>query len=178
MELKRKSLILFMLMTLMISVVACGKKENTLSAEEVSEQADSFYQEIESLNEKMQELSASEEYLLVNGEGKKLEPSDVLDFSTLIQCMQKLEPYAYFGLLSSFMEESGYDVKDKSLQEVSDSFFKLTDSEKGIVLGKMFGFVDESPIEEGSEIEVQIFIVRAFQLIDKSTGETIFGNTK
>lgn len=159
-----------------ILVVSCGKIEPQLSSDELNSRVNDFYAEIEGLDTQLQSLSGKEEYILTNGEGQELVPADVLDFSSLIKCMTDLEPYVYFVLLSSFMEESGYEVENKSLQEISDEFFSLPDDDKSIVLSKMFGYVGEEQISDEASKTTQIYILRAFQLMDKSTGEPMLGD--
>ncbi len=169
----RLSIIAFTLM-IMTAFSACGVKAKELSSEEVILKGQEFYQAVDDLDYDFQNLAYSEEYFIINGKGKRIVPSEVVDYSKLITVMEELRPYTYFVLLDSFLEESGYDAP-KDMQEAHEFFFTLSDKEKAKVLSCMFKSVGDSTVGKGpsGDIMAEIFILRAFSLIDKKTGAQI-----
>lgn len=164
-------LIIFLLFT---GATACGSSDRGMSPEEVVLKGQEFYQIIDDINYEFQNMATSEDYLIINGCGKKIIPSEVVDYSALIEVMDELQPYCYFTLLDSFLEESGYDTFD-NLKEAHNLFFSLSSQEKSKVLSCMFKSLGEEDVSKDSDVDIktEIFILRAFTLIDKSTGAEI-----
>lgn len=78
-------------------------------------------------------------------------------------------------LYMAFVIMSPQKKNEGILKEAHDLFFSLSSQEKYKVLSCMFKSLGEENVSKNSDVDIktEIFILRAFTLIDKSTGAEI-----
>jgi hypothetical protein len=99
---------------------------------------ESIQNEIELLNNQLLNISTSEEYIIKNDEGYKIDLTKAIDYHHLISEMEKASSYYYFIDLISFMKETGYDVEDENIGVLTQYFFSMSYEEQANILSQMF----------------------------------------
>lgn len=114
------------------------KKSIPLTQKEIDIKVESLKEEIELLDMQLHQISSRDEYILKNGEGNKIDVSDVLDFHNLISKMEELSQYYYFLDLIKYMKIEGYKVDGEKMATSMGLFFRLDYDDQADILSKAF----------------------------------------
>lgn len=104
------------------------------SDEELEKSIQIIKDEIEKLNIQLSDLCDSKEYTVENG----LDPTKDLNYYNLIISMEDVSQYFYFMDIIEFMKESGYEIEDRTIQDLMNQFFNLQYEEQVNIMSKMF----------------------------------------
>jgi len=114
-----------------------------LTQKELNLKIESLKEEISLLDMQVHHIVSKKEYILINGEGTKIDASDVsdmLDYHKLISKMEELSEYYYFLDLITYMHFEGYKVEEEKMSTLTDLFFGLNYDEQVDILSRMFIF--------------------------------------
>lgn len=115
----------------------CGndaEKSQKILDEKISEICD----EISILNMQLQYYTSQEEYIIINGEGNKVDPATMLNYHPLIAKMEEIHKDYYFIDLITYMSFCGYDVEEKEIYLSEEWFFRMDYEQQAKILSNMF----------------------------------------
>lgn len=111
-----------------------AEKSQEILDEKISEICD----EISILNMQLQYYTSQKEYMIINGEGNKVDPATILDYHPLIAKMEEIHKDYYFIDLITYMSFCGYDVEEKEIYLSEEWFFRMDYEQQAKILSNMF----------------------------------------
>lgn len=105
---------------------------------EIEEKLSELYKEIQVLDLQLQYHSLEDKYMIINGVGENIDPSELLNYRPLISKIEELHGYYYFLDLILLMKEHGYNVENKEIDVLTDWFLRMNYDEQADILSNMF----------------------------------------
>lgn len=113
-----------------------------LTQKQIDVKVESLKEEIELLDIQLHQISSRDEYILKNGEGHKIDVSDVLDYHMVISKLEELSQYYYFLDLMKYMDIEGYNVDGEKMDTIMKLFFRLNYEDQADILSNAFPFCE------------------------------------